>query len=94
MAPLTGTRWLCVGDAAMSFEPLSSKGTSNALYTGMLAGGTVRQSLSSNESALHIYSVHLKRIHAVHMKYLHQFYCAERRLIEAPFWRRRHAGPV
>jgi flavin-dependent dehydrogenase len=35
LAPVAGPGWLAVGDAALAFDPLSSQGLFDALYTGM-----------------------------------------------------------
>jgi flavin-dependent dehydrogenase len=47
-----GARWLAVGDAAMSFDPLSSQGIFNALYCGMKAGQAVHAALMDDAGAV------------------------------------------
>ena len=41
-----GDGWLAVGDAALAFDPLSSQGILNALYTGLRGGQALARSLS------------------------------------------------
>jgi flavin-dependent dehydrogenase len=44
-----GPGWLSVGDAALSFDPLSSQGILNALYMGMKAGQAIARSMSGDQ---------------------------------------------
>ena len=41
----SGPAWLAAGDAAMSFDPLSSQGIMNALYSGLKAADAVHDSI-------------------------------------------------
>ncbi|MFZ5637010.1 MAG: tryptophan 7-halogenase [Pseudomonadota bacterium] len=84
-----GHRWLAVGDAALAFDPLSSKGMSNALYTGLRAAETILRGDRSDPAALADYAQHLREIHAVHRAQSRAFYAMERRWPVSPFWRRR-----
>jgi flavin-dependent dehydrogenase len=45
-----GDKWLAVGDAAVAFDPLSSQGVFNALYTGLRAGEALRDYFSGDVS--------------------------------------------
>ncbi len=42
-----GENWLAIGDAALAFDPLSSHGISNALYTAMKAATSIEHYLES-----------------------------------------------
>ena len=50
LKPCFGERWIAVGDAAIAFDPLSSQGMYNALYTGMKAGQAVKKYLQTDHS--------------------------------------------
>jgi flavin-dependent dehydrogenase len=44
----TGEGWISVGDAALSFDPLSSQGIVTALFTGLKAAEALNEKLSDN----------------------------------------------
>lgn len=90
LEPLVGAGWLAVGDAALSFDPLSSKGISNALYTGIRGARAVLDALNGDRAAPRRYAAHLRAIFDVYSTQLHRVYAAERRFVGAPFWERRH----
>src|SRR5438445_13201257 len=46
LQPFAGPAWFAVGDAACSFDPLSSQGLLNALYTGLAAAEATDRNLS------------------------------------------------
>jgi flavin-dependent dehydrogenase len=84
-----GHRWLAVGDAALAFDPLSSKGIGDALYTGIQAAKTIIAREAGDEQAPDRYADHLRDIHRVYRAQLHAFYAMQARWSESPFWRRR-----
>ncbi len=88
---ICGERWLAVGDAAVAFDPLSSKGIANALYTGIRGAGAVIRALAGEPTAPARYAAHVAEIFRVYGAQLAQVYALERRWPNAPFWRRRHA---
>ncbi len=98
LSPFTGRGWLAVGDAALSFDPLSSQGLFNALYTGLAGAQAVHQHLTSPDAdadgdvALAGYAAELARIQASYQQHLHAWYGDERRWEERLFWQRRHGG--
>jgi flavin-dependent dehydrogenase len=49
---ISGSNWLAIGDSAMGFDPLSSHGISNAIYTANLASQAIEDELSENSTAL------------------------------------------
>lgn len=87
---LVGEGWLAVGDAALSFDPLSSQGIFTALYTGMKAGQALHASLDGNQSALHEYSQQLEIIYSTYLHHRDTYYQLESRWMQRPFWKRRH----
>jgi hypothetical protein len=84
-----GPGWLATGDAALSFDPLSSQGLLNALYTGMLAGQTAHAALSGEPGALAAYVGRLEAIRAAYLHHHRLVYQAERRWPDHAFWARR-----
>lgn len=84
-----GPGWLATGDAALAFDPISSLGIFNALYTGMKSASAACSTLEGDSKALIQYS---ERLWAIRESYLakHQLlYHSQTRWPEAPFWRRR-----
>lgn len=90
----TGRQWLAVGDAALSFDPLSSKGIANALYTGIRGGQAVAATLRGDADALPRYDDHLSKIFSTYQVQLAATYRLETRWRLAPFWRRRQDAAV
>jgi flavin-dependent dehydrogenase len=89
LLPCHGPHWLAVGDAALSFDPLSSKGISNALYTGLRGASAVLAALHGDTDAPAAYAAHLADIYRHYVAQLAQVYAAETRWPDVPFWNSR-----
>lgn len=83
---VAGCDWLAVGDAALSFDPLSSQGIFNALYTGLAAAEAVSH---YDESAQADYVAELASIQSAYLAHLKFWYQQEQRWADQPFWQRR-----
>ena len=84
-----GHNWLAVGDAAASFDPLSSQGIAMALTSGSRAATVIGDHLAGDRSAL---QRHTLVLHEQFQRYLDarlEYYRRERRWPHATFWRRR-----
>jgi flavin-dependent dehydrogenase len=92
LTPPAGDSWLAVGDAALGFDPLSSQGLFNALYTGLAAAEAADRHLSGDTIALRQYQSTLTKVHDAYRAHLHAWYGLERRWADQPFWQRR-PGP-
>ena len=92
---LTGDGWLAVGDAATSFDPLSSQGVFKALRTGILASYAVcdffkgRLSGRANLAGLQKYEQIVAHEFDAYLKTRAEVYGQERRWPNSPFWQRR-----
>ncbi|WP_191490047.1 NAD(P)/FAD-dependent oxidoreductase [Pseudomonas sp. FEN] len=84
-----GLRWAAVGDAALSFDPLSSQGIATALYCGQHCAQAVHAALQGDPAALPGYAELLTRIYAAYLDNRQQFYGMEKRWSESIFWNRR-----
>lgn len=85
-----GPGWLAIGEAAVSFDPLSARGVASALHAGMRAAHAVHAALGGDARAI---GRHLLNQRAIVWNYLHQVrdvYSWERRWPRSEFWRRRH----
>jgi flavin-dependent dehydrogenase len=89
LTPCTGEGWLATGDAALSFDPLSSQGLFNALYTGLAAAETTENSLSNAANALSDYERAISAIRYAYAERLAFWYGTETRWRDRPFWCRR-----
>ncbi len=80
--PPAGDGWLAVGDAAASFDPLSSQG----ILTAVLMGGAVATGIDEPDGYVGRYRAILDHYRAEQRA----TYALERRWPDAPFWARRH----
>lgn len=89
LQPAAGDRWCAAGDAAMSFDPLSSQGLFNAMYTGLAAAAACDARLHDDPLAFDRYRNDLQRIEAAYLRHLDFWYAQETRWPDAAFWQRR-----
>lgn len=89
LASAAGAGWLAVGDAAMSFDPLSSQGLFHALYTGLKGGEAAARILAGDADAGAAFAVSLEPVWEAYLFHRALYYGMERRWPDAPFWRRR-----
>lgn len=85
----TGEGWIAVGDAAVSFDPLSSQGILTALFTGLQAAAALSSEESSSPDPFTSYSERLSVIYNAYLQNRSAFYAQEQRWTTHPFWRRR-----
>jgi flavin-dependent dehydrogenase len=93
LEPQAGSRWTAVGDAALSFDPLSSQGLFHALYTGLEGARAVSAALAGDDS-MPRYAARLRAIRAAYLAQRAAYYALEGRWPDEPFWRRRSERPV
>jgi flavin-dependent dehydrogenase len=84
-----GDRWLAVGDAAFSCDPLSSQGILTALFTGMRAGEYTGNILRGESDAGDVFEDRLESVYDAYLQNLKSFYELEKRWAHNPFWKRR-----
>lgn len=87
-----GEHWLAVGDAAMSFDPLSSQGIAKGLRFGVQAGDAVAQALLGRVGALEAYAKGLEQEFAQYLKLRLEYYREVQSWSQSPFWSRRQSG--
>lgn len=89
-----GDGWLAVGDAAASYDPLSSRGITTALATGLKAADCILAWRAGDHGAL---VAHAKEVTRAFHDYLDEhaaYYALEQRWPDSVFWRRRAARPT
>src|SRR5262245_8334367 len=89
-----GGDWCAVGDAASAFDPLSSQGIFNALYTGLRGAEAVAAALAGDGTPLASYRERLAMIRNAYRRNLARYYEAEMRFADRDFWRRRQSRGV
>jgi 2-polyprenyl-6-methoxyphenol hydroxylase-like FAD-dependent oxidoreductase len=86
-AQLAGKCWLATGDAAIAFDPLSSHGITNAVYTAHRAAEAIALHLSDpDEKHFREYTESLSAIFATYLGTRYELYQRERRWPGAAFW--------
>lgn len=86
---IAGSRWLAVGDAASTFDPLSSRGIFKALQSGIRAARTIQETLGGNAGATAEYERRVHREYEQYLKVRENYYAQEGRWPGHPFWARR-----
>lgn len=84
-----GADWLAVGDAAVSFDPLSAHGMTTALWTGNEAAKAAALALSGDGAALDSYAARLRLGVEQYDSERREIYAREMRFTHHPFWQRR-----
>lgn len=91
-----GTQWVALGDAAMSFDPLSSQGMYNAMAGAMQLSELIHQTGLLADDDLHNLEVfnitYTNQMNSIWQQYLRHkdlFYRQEQRWVGEEFWRRR-----
>jgi flavin-dependent dehydrogenase len=93
--PVLGVRWLAAGDAAVTFDPLSSQGIVTALATGRAAATAALGVLEGRAEAMPLYRSTVEQVYTRYLQRHDDYYAREQRWPDSPFWRRRqHRGAV
>jgi len=96
--PVYGYDWIAAGDAAASFDPLSSHGITSALWTGRKAALAAAAALRGDDTPLKAYGTTMQQVVEDFLRQRRAIYGRERRFSDHPFWRRRgtdmHDNPV
>ena len=87
----SGPRWVAVGDAASSWDPLSSVGIMKALRTGKLGAFALLDAIRGIEGGSVKYRKIIAAEHHHYRSDRRTVYRMERRWSRSTFWRRRHA---
>jgi flavin-dependent dehydrogenase len=90
---VSGERWMAVGDAAATFDPLSSSGILFALGSALEVARAVEGCLSGRGDAARAeYEAAVALFCSQARQRLLETYALERRWTGAPFWARRHVA--
>lgn len=86
--------FLAIGDAGVSFDPISSMGIGFALTSGCNGAKTIIDFNKGNKSAIANYWNDLNNIYQQYLAQKQQFYQKETRWKDAQFWRRRQMNYI
>jgi flavin-dependent dehydrogenase len=84
--------WLAVGDAAFSFDPLSSQGISKALESGMRAADAINESWCGKASGFRDYTDWIRAQYYRYVRTHANYYSHEARWPDSLFWKRRQTS--
>jgi len=87
---IQGDGWLKVGDAAQSFDPLSSAGIIKGLKMGISAADALHSYISGNSNALIEYEEITKLQYKEYQQKRNEYYANETRWNNTPFWYHRN----
>jgi flavin-dependent dehydrogenase len=88
---IAGEDWLCVGDSASAYDPLSGQGISKALRHAVIAAEAIDAKLNGDAQPLEAYAAKVNREFDEYSRQRREFYASERRWPEQPFWRARYS---
>lgn len=95
---LHGPRWCAAGDAAMTFDPLSSQGISAAILMGARAGALAAEALAGAAAAFAGWDEDYRTLQGETADLGRHYALMETRWRDAPFWARRRdargSGPA
>jgi hypothetical protein len=88
-----GARWIATGDAALSFDPLSSLGILTAVDFGRSAGSAAASLLDGDADPAADYATRVTNHFHAYLDERQRAYDSEDRWPTSPFWQRRAARP-
>jgi len=88
-----GENWLAVGDAAFSFDPISSYGITSALATGFYGAHAIAGKLANEEDAFLTYRYILENGASAYLQNLAYQYTMEKRWSNSYYWKKRLIKP-
>lgn len=84
-----GKDWLAAGDAASTYDPISSQGIYKALSDGLAAGRAIASALQGDQTQLQSWPDFIAGRFREYLSMRDHFYSLERRWPESAFWKRR-----
>ncbi len=82
-----GDNWLAVGDAAYSYDPISSYGITSGLAAGYYAAHALADTLAGKEGGFDVYRYLMENAFQAYLEKLQTHYALEKRWPESPFWK-------
>jgi flavin-dependent dehydrogenase len=85
---IVGDNWLAVGDAAATYDPISSKGIISAINDGINASDSIGKYLTGNSHILEDYSKNVITRFNSYLKKRSYYYKLENRWPDSEFWKK------
>jgi flavin-dependent dehydrogenase len=82
-----GHRWLAVGDASLTFDPVSSNGISTAINNSMAAANLIANFLATTDTSFDSYKNKLVSDFYKYILKRNYYYNLEKRWLDKPFWK-------
>ncbi|WP_299243434.1 NAD(P)/FAD-dependent oxidoreductase [uncultured Aquimarina sp.] len=92
LSTVTGDSWLAVGDAASSYDPISSLGIFKSLTMSQYAAYATLDDLKGDQSGLQKYQQIITQDYKAYLKKRQEYYAQENRYTTSLFWKRRHVN--
>lgn len=86
LTQVAGQNWAALGDAAISFDPLSSQGMFNAMVSAMQLADLIQNQKDVQAE----YTRQIDQIWQYYLSHKNAYYRQENRWRNSPFWQRRH----
>ncbi len=83
---ISGKNWIAIGDAASTYDPITSAGIMKSLNNGMMAAYAVQAQLQGDDSGFPRAEQSIKTDYRYYQKIRHHYYQAEQRWPNAEFW--------
>lgn len=84
---VVGENWLAVGDAAATYDPLSSRGIITAINDGIKASNIITNCLNGNSRSLEGYNDNIITNFNRYLKQRSYYYKLEKRWSDSLFWK-------
>jgi len=81
-----GKGFLAIGDALMTFDPISSQGLFHALATAASAHKAIRNGFPDNRNALVAFQTEMRAVQRRYLDHWQRTYAGPARFSERPFW--------
>lgn len=88
----SGPSWLAIGDAAVCFDPIASRGLFHALYSAFVAAALLDERLRGIGQDFSLYDADISRIYTRFLAHRRAVYSAEQRWPETVFWQEAQHG--
>jgi len=87
---ITGEGWLAVGDAACTYDPLSSYGITAAIGTAYYGGCAINDHFQGKKESFLTYNYLMDKMYSTYLPMIATSYCQEKRWNNYAFWERRN----
>ncbi|PHR23541.1 MAG: hypothetical protein COA38_17055 [Fluviicola sp.] len=86
---ITGSGWLAIGDAACTFDPLSSYGITAAMGTAYYGSCSIKDHFKGKKESFLAYNYLMDKMYHTYSPLVVEAYCQENRWKNETFWKRR-----